>query len=133
LTWSATLEEFVDLLGDELLLLQAAIEDIGRGFEGRLGLRDGLQLDLGIAVHDVLVKLQRTGGLLAALVKHLARKAGIRRLLKPRGHGEVPIAGGHLVVNLFVEELGEFGGGLHEKGRGGDQTASLPACNMAGG
>jgi len=102
------LKEFVDLLGDELLLLQAVLKHVDGRFEGRFGFRDGVQLDLRIAVHEVLVKLQRMGSLFAALVKHLAREAAVGRLLKPRRHREVQIAGGHFVVDLLVEQLGEF-------------------------
>jgi PAS domain-containing protein len=65
--------------------------------------------DDGVAVHHVLVELQRVHGLLAALIEHPARKTRVGRLLEPGRHGEVGVAGGHFVVDLLVEQLGEFG------------------------
>ncbi len=106
-------EEIVDLLSDGLLLLQAVLKDVEGAFEVRFRLRDRLELHLGITIHDVLVEFQGVHGLFAALGEHPLSEAGVGRLLEPCGHAQVHVAGGHFVVDLFVEKLGEFGAESH--------------------
>ena len=48
--------EVIDLGRDLLLLLEAVFEDIKSRFEIVLGFRHGLELHLGIAIGEILVK-----------------------------------------------------------------------------
>jgi hypothetical protein len=54
----------------------------------------------------MLVEFMSVHRLLEALVIHPTGETGIGGLLKPSGHGEIGVAGSHLVIDLVVQQFG---------------------------